>query len=140
MRDLGPAEEQALNAHLRECPACAAEQVLYLDTLSQFRDLSDSPVPKHFFVYPKEHSSSVREFMRGLTPGWRLASALATIALTILVVGAASRVQFRAQAGIYSLSFGRPLPAVNPLKDQAVKIELLRAELNELFETRSRTE
>src|SRR5262245_15622636 len=140
MRDLGPAEEQALNAHLRECPACAAEQVLYLDTLSQVRDLSESPVPRHFFVYPKEHGSSVREFMRGLTPGWKLASALATITLTILVVGVASRVQFRAKAGIYSFSFGPPLPAVTPLKDQAVQIEMLRAELTELLETRSRTE
>jgi len=138
MRDLGPAEEQALNAHLRECPACAAEQALYLDALSQVRALSDSPVPRHFFVYPKEHGSSVREFVRGLTPGWKLAWAFATITLTILVV--ASRVQFRAQAGIYTFSFGRPLPAVTPLKDQAVQIEMLRAELTELLETRSRTE
>ena len=77
MSDLAPGDEQALNAHLLECAACAGEQRLYVDTLCQVRAVSDFPVPKHFFVYPDERSSSVMEFLRGLTPGWRLASSLA---------------------------------------------------------------
>ena len=37
MNDLAPEEEQALNGHLAECPACASEQRLYMETLVQVR-------------------------------------------------------------------------------------------------------
>src|SRR6185295_6608336 len=83
MSDLSPAEEQALNAHLAECAACLGEQRLYLDTLSQVRGLSDSPIPRHFFVYPDEGSSSVIQFLRGLTPSWKLASSLAVVTVAL---------------------------------------------------------
>ena len=140
MSDLAPAEEQALNAHLAECAACAAEQRLYIDTLSQVRALSDAPVPRHFFVYPDERGSSFMEFLRGLTPVWKLASSLAVGTVAVFVVLVAARFQFRADAGIYSFSFGRPLPVAVPAKDSAVEIQALRIELTGLLETRSRAE
>src|SRR5262245_17280811 len=102
MSDLTPADEQALNAHLKECGACADEQRLYLDALTQVRALSDAPVPRHFFVYPAERGSSAMEFLRGLTPGWKMASSLAVVTMTILAVVVATRFQFRAEKGVYS--------------------------------------
>ncbi|HEU0007097.1 MAG TPA: zf-HC2 domain-containing protein [Terriglobia bacterium] len=140
MGDLAAAEEQALNAHLAECAACTGEQRLFIDTLSQVRTLSDSPVPRHFFVYPGARGSSVMEFLRGLTPGWKLASSLAVGTVAAFVLLVAARFQFRAEQGIYSFSFGRPLPVAVPSKDPAVRIEALRVELTGLLEARSRTE
>ena len=140
MSDLAPAEEQALNFHLWECAACASEQRLYIDTLSQVRNLSDSPVPRHFFVYPDERGSSVMEFLRGLTPNWKLAASLVVGVVTVFVALVAVRFQFRSEQGVYSFSFGRPLPVGVPAKDPAVRIEALRMELTVLLEARSRTE
>jgi hypothetical protein len=140
MSDLSPAEEQALNAHLAECAACVSEQRLYLDTLSEVRGLSDSPVPKHFFVYPEEHGFSVREFIRGLAPRWKLASSLAVVTLVLFAGLLAARVQFRFERGVYSFSFGRALPVPVPAKDSTAEIQTLRVELMGLLEARSRAE
>jgi len=140
MSDLEPAEERALNEHLAQCATCSGEQRLYSDTLSQVRAVSDSPVPRHFFVYPDERGSSVREFLRGLTPGWKLASSLAVVTVAVFAILMAARFQFRAEQGIYSFSFGRPLPAAIPAKDPAAQFEALRVELNGLLEARSRAE
>jgi hypothetical protein len=140
MSDLAPQEEQALNAHLAECPACASEQRFYMDTLIQVRAVSDSPVPRHFFVYPDERSSSVMEFWRGLAPGWKVASSVAVLTVAIFAGLMASRVQFRVEQGVYTFSFGRPLPVAVPSKDPAARIEALRVELTGLLEARSQTE
>ena len=143
MNDLAPADQQALDAHLADCTACACEQRLYIDTLSQVRSVSDVPVPRHFFVYPEERRFSVMQFLRGLTPGWKLAASFAAMTLAIVAILGAARVQFRAEQGVYSFSFGRPLPIMAPAKDsaaQAAQIEALRVELRGLLEARSRTE
>ena len=139
MSDLAPAEEQSLNAHLAECAACAGEQRLYVDTLSQVRTLSDSPVPRHFFVYPDERRSSVMGLLRGLTPG-KLASSLAIATVAVFAVLVAARFQFRAEQGVYSFSFGRPLPVAVPAKDATTQVQALRVELTGLLEARSRAE
>jgi hypothetical protein len=140
MSDLAPSEELTLKAHLADCAACAREQRWYIDTLSQVRSLSDSPVPRHFFVYPDERGSSVMEFLRGLTPGWKLASGLAVATVAIFVVLVAARFQFRGEQGVYSFSFGRPLPVAAPEKDSTAQIEALRVELTGLLEARSQAE
>ena len=140
MSDLTPAEERSLNAHLADCVTCAGEQRIYIDTLSQVRSVSDVPVPKHFFVYPEERRSFFVGFLRGFTPGWKLASSLAVGTLVILAVLVAARFQFRAEQGIYSFSFGRPLPVVTPAEDPAARIEALKAELTGLLQAMSRTE
>ena len=140
MSDLAPQEEQALNAHLAECLACSGEQRLYIDTLGQVRAVSDSPVPRHFFVYPDERSSSVMEFLRGLTPGWKLASSLAVVTVVVFAALVATRVQFRVEQGIYSFSFGRPLPVAVPARDSAAEIQALKLELTGLLAARSKAE
>jgi putative zinc finger protein len=140
MNDLAPLEEQALNAHLAECPGCLGEQRVYVDTLREIRSVSDSPIPRHFFVYPDESRPSVIEFLRGLTPGWKWTSSLAVGTFAILVVLVAARFQFWVEQGVYSFSFGNALPVAVPSKDPAARIEALRAELTGLLEARSRTE
>jgi len=140
MSDLAPGDERSLNAHLAECAACADEQRLYVETLSQVRSVSDVPVPKHFFVYPAERRSFLMGFLRGVTPGWKLASSLAIGTMAILAVLVAARFQFRAEQGVYSFSFGRPLPVATPAEDSAVRIEALRAELTGLLQAMSRAE
>jgi hypothetical protein len=140
MSDLAPQEEQALNAHLAECPACASEERLYLDTLGQVRAVSDSPVPRHFFVYPDERSSSVMEFLRGLAPGWKVAASVAVLTMAVFAGLMAARLQFRAEQGVYTFSFGHPLPSAVPVRNSAVGIQALRAELTGLLAARSNTE
>ena len=139
MSDLAPQEEQALNAHLAECPACAREQRLYMDALVQVRAVSDSPVPRHFFVYPDERGSSVVEFLRGWAPGWKLATSLAVLTIVVFAGLIAARVQFRVEQGVYTFSFGRPLPPAVPV-DNSAEIRALRAELTGLLAARSNTE
>lgn len=137
MNDLAPQQEQALNAHLAECPVCASEQRLYLDTLIQVRAVSDLPVPRHFFIYPNERRSSIVEFLRGLAPGWKVASSVAILAVVLLV---ATRLQFRVDQGVYTFSFGRPLPAAVPERNSAAEIESLRAEITGLLAAQSKAE
>ena len=83
---------------------------------------------------------SVMGFLRGVTPGWKLASSLAIGTMAILAVLVAARFQFRAEQGVYSFSFGRPLPVATPVKDSAARIESLRAELTGLLQATSRAE
>jgi len=139
MSDLPSQEEQALNAHLAECPACANEQWLYLDTLCQVRAVSASPVPRHFFVYPDERSSSVREFLRGLAAGWKAAASVAVLTMAVFAGLMAARLQFRAEQGVYTFSFGRPLPSAVPASS-SVEIQALKAELTGLLAARSNAE
>ena len=140
MSDLPPQEEQALNGHLAECPACAGEQRLYLDTLVQVRAVSDSPVPRHFFVYSGERRSSVMEFLRGLALGWKVAASVAVLTWAVFAGLMAARLQFRVEQGVYTLSFGRPFPPAVPVGNSAVEIQALRAELTGLLAARSNTE
>ena len=140
MSDLTPREEQALNAHLAECSACLGEQQLYSEVLSQVRAVPDSPVPRHFFVYPDERSFSVIEFLRGLAPGWKLAASVVVLAIAVLGGLMAARLQFRAEHGVYTFSFGHPLPPAVPVRNSAIEIQALRAELTGLLAARSNTE
>jgi hypothetical protein len=140
MSDLAPAEQQALNLHLAECASCANEQRLYIDTLSQVRAVSDSPVPRHFFVYPDESSSTLGGLLGRLAPGWKLAGSLALLVLTMVVSLTTARFQFRADRGIYSFSFGRPLPVAAPAGDSAAQVQALRRELLGVLEARSQAE
>jgi hypothetical protein len=140
MSDLAPQEEQSLNAHLAECPACLGEQRIYSEIMGQVRSVSDSPIPRHFFVYPDEPGSSVMEFLRGLAPGWKVAASVVVLMVAVLAGLVASRVQFRVEQGVYTLSLGRPLPAALPARDSSAEIQSLRAELAGLLAARSKVE
>ena len=139
MSDLVPEEEQALNAHLAECPACTSEHRLYVETVGQFRAVIDSPVPRHFFVYADERSSSVRQFWQGLAPGWKVAASVAVLTLAVYAGLMASQLQFRVEQGVYTFSFGRPLPPTVPAGNSG-EIQSLRAELKGLLAARSDTD
>ena len=54
LSDLTREEQEALQAHLKDCAPCAQERELYLNTFSQLRSTDDIPVPRHFFIYPDE--------------------------------------------------------------------------------------
>lgn len=140
MSDLAPQEEQSLNAHLAECPACLGEQQVYSEIMGQVRSVSDSPIPRHFFVYPDDPGSSVMEFFRGLAPGWKVAASVAVLTVVVFACLVLARVQFRVEQGVYTFSFGRPLPAALPAKDSAAEIQSLRAELAGLLAARSQAE
>ncbi|MCI0353162.1 MAG: hypothetical protein L0Z53_27400, partial [Acidobacteriales bacterium] len=64
----------------------------------------------------------------------------AALAVVLFAVLVAFRFQFRAEGGIYSFSFGRPLSVAAPAKESAAKVEALRAELTGLLEARSSAE
>jgi len=91
------------------------------------------------FVYPKESDASVVNFLRGLALVWKLVGGFATLAIAVFVVLGAARFQFRAEAGVYSFSFGRHLPATGVARDPAKQIESVRAEVAGL-ESRSLAE
>jgi hypothetical protein len=82
----------------------------------------------------------ITEFWRGLAPGWKLACSLAVLTVAIFALLMTARFQFRADAGVYSFSFGRPLPVAVPAKDSTVQIQALRVELTRLLEARSQAE
>ena len=111
MSDLAPGEERSLNAHLAEC-ACVRRRATAL-----YRYLGPGPVRFRLFQFrstslsiPMSAGSSVMEFLRGLTPGWKLASSLAIGTMVIFAVLVAARFQFRAEQGILFLQFWPPSP------------------------------
>ncbi len=60
LSDLTREEQEALQAHLKDCAPCAQERELYLNTFSQLRSADDAPVPRHFFIYPDESRPTSR--------------------------------------------------------------------------------
>jgi Putative zinc-finger len=139
--DLGNPEQQWLQAHLQDCPSCCKEQELCADTLQQLASVSDVPVPHHFFVYPDERRSSwLAEVLLASSQGWRVATVAAGLALALLIGLAMSRFRFRAESGVYSFSFGRPLPSYATPLPPSIDVTALKAELKHLLETRSERE
>ena len=61
LSDLTRVEQEALEAHLKDCAPCAQERELYLNTFSQLRSADDAPVPRHFFIYPDESRPTLRQ-------------------------------------------------------------------------------
>lgn len=138
--DLGAEERQALEVHLAECPACRLEQELYATTVLQLRSTADVPVPRHFFVHPETSQSTPWRLFQQLNFAWRVI----IVAVTIwLVVGGGllvSNVQFRAESGTYSISFGKP-PVPRPARTTTGKeIEVLKHDLLVVLEERLQRE
>lgn len=138
--DLSPEEQQALLSHLSECPPCAQEQKLYLQTLQQLRSLSDVPPPHHFFVYPAESHGSPWLLFRQLSPAWKIAMAAGVMLVALLSLFVAANVQFRAEAGVYEGSFGRALEPKPAVATPAVDVDSLKADLVQILEARLRQE
>lgn len=130
--DLAREERQALEAHLAECPACSLEQELYAATVHQLRSTCDVAVPRHFFVHPKTVRFTPWHLFLQLSLSWRIATAATVILLLIGVGLLTANIQFKAENGIYSFSFGkppisRPVQATRGADAEALKRELLIA-------------
>ncbi len=137
--DLPPTEQLQLDQHIRECPACAAERASFEDVLVQLRSVGDEPVPRHFFIYPEERLARWVEVLR--SPLWRLAAGSALLVLAVVFGLGISRFQFRAENGVYLMSFGKPLGSVTASSSVTRQdISALRTELLGLLEARPQQE
>jgi len=90
VEELPAAEAEALRAHVAECAACAEEERLYATTLSALHQ-SDEEVPRHFFVYPPERSSTFRDVLALLSTGRKVALAACAAAVVLAAVVLAGR-------------------------------------------------
>jgi hypothetical protein len=136
-RDLGDLEHQQLQAHLLDCPSCCKEQELCVDMFQQLASVSDVPVPRHFFVYPEERHP---RWALGWPQRWGVAAVATGLAVALLIGLAMSRLRFRADDGVYSFSFGKPLPSQTTPSLPSVDVTALKTELLRLLEARSERE
>jgi hypothetical protein len=131
MGELAPQPLKDWEEHLAQCPACAEEKKLYQATFAKLKQVSDVPVPQHFFVYPEERTSSPWQLFLQLSFAWR--SAVAAAILLILGLGVLASLQARVSAGNggVTVSFGKTLPVTvpiapaNPVDVAAIKKEIL---------------
>jgi hypothetical protein len=138
--DLSPQERDALGDHLAKCPACALEKELMTATVRQLRSPLDVPVPRHFFVYPEARQLTPWRLFRQIGFAWQFA----TVAVVLfLMVGAglmSARFQFRAQDGVYSVSFGKMPLTHSTIAPAAANVEALKQELLTAVDERLRIE
>jgi hypothetical protein len=80
------------------------------------------------------------EFLQGLAPSWKVAASVAVLTMVVFAGLIAARLQLRVEQGVYTFSFGRPLPPAVPVRSSAIEIQALRAELTRLLAARSNTE
>lgn len=125
--DLPAADRQVLERHLEGCPVCRAERNRCETTLGRLKEPLDEPVPRHFFVYPEGGRTAISPARRTLKAA---AVVIATFGLGAIFL-AGSGFQMRSESGIYSFSFGKPLPPL--LNEAQLKQELLE-EMTRLVE------
>jgi hypothetical protein len=80
------------------------------------------------------------ELFRRLASGWKVAASVAVLTVVVFACLVVARVQFRVEQGVYTFSFGRPLPRAVPTTDSSAEIQSLRAELAGLLAARSQSE
>src|SRR5438445_2327841 len=114
LSDLTREEQEALQAHLKDCAPCAQERELYLNTFSQLRSTDDVPVPRHFFIYPDESRPTLRQLFAQLSLAWK--GSLAAAFLVGLSVLAFTSMEIRSEPGGIVFRIGKsPEPvAVGP--------------------------
>jgi len=140
IEDLSPEKRQALEAHLVECPACAAEQSLMLDALEQLRLKSDVAVPRHFFVSEPPVRLSPWSVFQQMSLGWRTAAALVVLALGTLSVMAIAGLHVRAEGRSITLIFGKPIEASRDMAHGVANVESLKTDIVQELEEKSRQE
>ena len=138
LSDLTREEQEALQAHLKDCAPCAQERELYLNTLGQLRSADDAPVPRHFFIYPDESRPTLRQLFGQLSLAWK--GSLAAAFLVGLSVLAFTSMEIRSEPGGMVFRIGNaPEPvAVGPAP--SIDLEALKSELTRLLENRSRND
>ena len=140
LSDLTRVEQEALEAHLKDCAPCAQERELYLNTFSQLRSADDAPVPRHFFIYPDESRPTLRQLFGQLSLAWKGSLAAAFLALAGLSALAFTSMEIRSEPGGMVFRIGNaPEPvAVGPAP--SIDLEALKSELTRLLENRSRND
>jgi anti-sigma factor RsiW len=133
MGELSQAEQEALDQHLVECAPCSREHQMYSETVRQLRAEQDVPVPRHFFVYPREsHATPWRAFLQMSRP-WQAVAAAALIVAGLVSALAIAQLQVRSADGALVIGFGRlperrpPAPQVAQLDTSALESRILKA-------------
>ncbi len=104
--DLAADEQHSLDAHLAMCPSCRTEYDHYAGSLSVLQSIADEPVPRHFFVYPKERTASPWDFFQLMKPRWQVLSAGVACLLVFLSVAAVFGLQVSRDNGAWAIGFG----------------------------------
>jgi len=140
IEDLSPEEQQKLKAHLADCPCCAEEQHLTLDTLQQLRSESDVSVPRHFFVTGEKSRPTPWSLFQQMSLTWKAATALTLVGVGALVTLAVSNFQLRTQAGGLTLSLGKPLEVKQGGVPTLMNVDGLKADIVHALEEKARQE
>jgi len=124
--DLATEEQHSLDARLAACPFCRTEHDRFAETLSVLQSAGDEPVPRHFFVYPKEPALNPWQLFRQMVPRWQVATACMTCLLVFLSVATVSGLQVRRENGAWALSFGTSR-TISSSEIAALKADILRS-------------
>ncbi len=124
--DLSREEQADLDQHLAACAACSSERERYTGLFGMLQSVNDEPVPRHFFVYPKERSSNPWQLFFQMRPLWQTATAVCAGFLVLIGIASASRLQVQSDHGSWTVSFGsRPFSATQDAA--ALKSDILQA-------------
>jgi hypothetical protein len=134
--ELNPAEQIELETHLLNCSVCTAENASCAETYVQLRTISDVSTPRHFLVYPGEGRRSLKDFFCVLEPGWKLLFGGGLVGVFLLLALFLTRFQFRVENGVYSLSFGQPVPALSTFSK--AREDEMKSQWMELLDARTR--
>jgi|SRR6266508_1935405 len=138
LSDLTREEQQALEAHLKDCSPCAQERDLYLNTFGQLRSADDVPVPRHFFIYPDESRPTLRQLFAQLSLAWKGSLAAALLALAALSALAFTNMEIRGEPGGIVFRIGKSPEPVAAGPAPTIDVKALKSELVRLLEDRSR--
>ncbi len=140
LRDLAPVEQEALERHLAGCPVCAEENSAYADLLQQMKAIEDEPVPRHFFVYPKERSLSLWSLVRMLHPAWQAVAAGVLMVVALLPMLAFSRLHVRSENGAWTIAFHEITPPAPAQPQAAIDTTAVEARIVKIIEEKNRKE
>ena len=140
LSDLTRDEQEALEAHLKDCAPCANERDLYLNTLGQLRSADDVPVPRHFFIYPDENRPTLRQLFAQLNLAWKGSLAAALLALAGLSALAFTSMEIRSEPGGMVFRIGKPSEPRAAGPAPTIDVKALKSELVRLLEDRSRND
>lgn len=112
--DLEASGRESLEKHVASCPSCAQEEALFAATIADLRQLTDIPVPRHFFVQPSVEKTNPWSIFLRMSIRWRVAVSCVTAAVLLIGVFAAAQVRVRLEGRAVTLSFGRMPEARRP--------------------------
>ncbi len=124
--DLSVEEQQSLDTHLAACAFCRTEHDRFAETLTALHAAGDEPVPRHFFVYPKEPAWNPWQLFRQMVPAWQVATACVACLLLFLSAANVMGLQVHRDNGGWALAFGKSR-ALSNSEIVALKADILRS-------------